>query len=133
MVFNFLLLITALVATFLLLQWVMYRQSKRNEGQMAPDTSEIDDLADHPLRVYYFYSSNCGPCRRMTPVVDKLREQHDNLIKVNISEYSQIARGFGVAGVPCIAVVIDGRISKVQLGRVSESQLALTLTQNLAE
>jgi len=126
---NFLLLISALAVIFILLQWVMYHQSKRNEGKIAPDTSEIDNLACHSLRIYYFYSSNCGPCRKMTPLVDQVREQHTNLIKVNISEHAQIARDFGVAGVPCFALVFDGRIAKVKLGRVSESWLMQSLVQ----
>ena len=65
----------------------------------------------------------------MTPVIDQLREQHDNLIKVNISEHAQIARDFGIAGVPCIAIVVDGKISKVRLGRASASWLTQILTQ----
>lgn len=125
----FLLLITAIAVIFIFLQWVIYRQCKRSEGKMAPDTSEIDDLVKHPLRVYYFYSSNCGPCRKMTPVVDQLREQHTNLIKVNISEHAQLARDFGATGVPCFMLVIDGRIAKVKLGRVSQSWLTESLTE----
>jgi thiol-disulfide isomerase/thioredoxin len=125
----FLLLITAIAVIFLLLQWVISRQCQRNEGKVAPDTSEIDDLAKHPLRVYYFYSGNCEPCRKMTPLVDQLREQHTNLIKVNISEHAQLARDFGAMGVPCFILVIDGRIAKVKLGRVSESWLTQILTE----
>ena len=125
----FLLLITSTAVIFILLQWVISRQCKRSEGKMAPDTSEIDDLVKHSLRVYYFYSGNCGPCRKMTPLVDQLREQHTNLIKVNISEHAQLARDFGATGVPCFMLVIDGRIAKVKLGRVSQSWLTQCLTE----
>ena len=117
----FILLLVALAIILALLQWIMYCQAKRPEGERAPDTRSIDQDDDHPLRVYYFFSDSCGPCRSIRPMVDKLREQHTNLIKVNIAEHAQLARDFGVAGVPSFIVVEEGVIKAVRLGRASET------------
>ena len=119
----FLLLLVALAIILVLLQWVMHCQAKRPEGEKAPNTSAIDHQDSHPMKIYYFFSASCGPCRSLSPIVDRLREEHTNLIKVNIAEHAQIARDFGVAGVPSFIVVQDGVIKAVKLGRVSERWL----------
>ena len=120
---QFLLLLGALAAVLVSLQWVMNRQAKRSEGHEVPDTSAVDGEVRSSLRVYYFYSHSCGPCRSMKSLTDKLCEEHDNLIKVDISKHSELARAFGIAGVPSFIIVEDGLIKTVKLGRVSESWL----------
>ncbi|MCW8962813.1 MAG: thioredoxin family protein [Gammaproteobacteria bacterium] len=122
-ILYFTLLLVALGVILALVQWIMVCQAKRTEGSKAPDTSVIDNPGNYPLRVYYFYSQNCGPCRSIRPMVDKLRKQYPNLIKVDIGEHAQLARDFGVAGVPSFIAVEDEVITDVKLGRVSESWL----------
>ena len=120
---QFLILLGALAAVLVSLQWVMNRQAKRSEGHSVPDTSAVDGGVTSSLKVYYFYSQSCGPCRSMKTLTDSLCEEHDNLIKVDISKHSQLAREFGIAGVPSFIIVEDGVIKTVKLGRVSESWL----------
>ena len=119
----FLLLLVALAIILALLQWVMYCQAKRNEGEEAPDTSSVDHEDGHALRIYYFFSTTCGPCRRVKPVVEKLSQDHTNLISVDIAQHAKLARDFGVAGVPSFIVVENGIIKDIRLGRVSETWL----------
>ena len=126
---NLVILLFALAAILIVLQWVMYCQAKRSEGEKAPDTSAVNNQDNHSLRVYYFFSQTCGPCRRVRPMVDKLCEDHSNLIKVDIAEHSQLARDFGLAGVPSFIVVEDGVIKNARLGRVSKGWLLKWLTE----
>ena len=120
---QFLLLLGVLAAVLISLQWVMNRQAKRSEGHSVPDTSAVDGDVQNPVRVYYFYSQSCGPCRSMKTLTDRLCEENDNLIKIDISEHSELARQFGIAGVPSFIIVEDGLIKTVKLGRVSETWL----------
>jgi len=120
---QFLALLAVLAAILWLLQWVMNRQARRSEGRDVPDTSQVDGDVKSPLRVYYFYSHTCGPCKSMESLTRKVCEENDNLIKVDIAQHSQLAREFGIAGVPSFLVVENGIIKTVKLGRVSESWL----------
>lgn len=66
----------------------------------------------------------------MTPLVDRLRDGHPNLIKVNVAEAMFLARDFGVTATPSFVLVEDGTIRRVRLGGQSEKQL-LSLLQGV--
>ena len=57
------------------------------------------------------------------PLVDSLREEFPNLIKVDVAENMDLARSFGIAATPSFIVVNSGVVSEVKLGGVSASWL----------
>ncbi|MFN2310110.1 MAG: thioredoxin family protein [Gammaproteobacteria bacterium] len=117
-------LVVGLVALLAWTQFMAYRRAKQTEGRAAPDTAGIDGEAHgEPRRVYYFFAAQCGPCRAITPLVDRLRVTHRNLVKVDVAEAPEIARGFGIAATPSFVVVENGTIRTVRLGGQSETQL----------
>ncbi len=74
-------------------------------------------------RLYYFYSPSCGPCRSMTPIVDKLIEGHDAISKVDISRNPELATRFGIRATPTTVLVENNVIKAVRLGAQSHQQL----------
>ncbi len=121
--------LAGVIALLFLMQLIPLWQARRSLGQAAPDTTAVDGPASaEPRRVYYFHAPHCGPCRAMTPMVDRLRQAHPNLIKVNIAESLELARDFGVAVTPSFVLVEDGAIRRVMLGGQSERGLLKLLT-----
>lgn len=120
--------VTTAVALLLLWQLAMWLQARRSLGRPAPDTCAVDgDAAADPVRVYYFYAERCGHCRSMTPLVERLRVSHRNLVKLDLAEARELARAFGVVATPSFIQVTDGRIRRVMLGAQSEKQLRALL------
>ena len=74
-------------------------------------------------RLFYFYSPSCGPCRSMTPIVDKLASQSDAITKVDISQDPELAKRFGIRATPTTVLVEDDTIKDVRLGAQSQKQL----------
>jgi hypothetical protein len=66
----------------------------------------------------------------MTPLVDRLAATHGNLIKVDVAERPDLARGFGIAATPNFVRVESGKIQKVRLGGLGERQLLALLGAN---
>ncbi len=120
------LIIAAIVAVtgfILFWQWRVIKQAKRSEGSVAPDTSAVDNGIAANRRIYYFYALHCGPCKSMAPMVDQMREEFPNLIKVDVAKNIDLARGFGIAATPSFILVQDKVIKEVKLGGVSASWL----------
>lgn len=114
----------AAVAVFLLLQHLVMRRARQSEGRPAPDTWDVDGPAQADRRrLYFFHARHCGPCRAALPLVEKLRSEHRNLIKVDIADSPELARSFGIAATPSFVLVEDGSIAQVKLGGQSEAQL----------
>lgn len=123
------LFLAAAVALWLLMPLIAIWQSRGGLGQAAPDTATVDGAAaSERRRLYYFHAPHCGACRAMTPLVDRLRQSHTNLIKVDVGESLDLARGFGIAATPSFVLVEDETIRQVKLGGQSERALLGLLT-----
>ena len=121
--------IGAIAGLMLVLQAWVWLQTRRMRGRLAPDTAQVDGAAAaERVRVYYFYGAHCGHCRSMTPLVDRLRASHHNLIKLDIADAHDLAQAFGVAATPGLVQVVDGVIRRVQLGGMSEARLLTLLS-----
>ncbi len=122
-------LFVGLVAAMYLFQFYIARRARRAEGRAVPDTAAVDGAAQSMRRrVYYFYAPHCGPCRAMTPLVERMQTTHANLIKINIEEAQELARAFHIAATPSFVLVQDGVIRRVHLGAQSEKKLQEMLT-----
>lgn len=115
--------IISVVVLLLLWQWHVLRQAKRCEGKPAPDTSSVDGEVKANKRVYFFHAAHCGPCKAITPLVDQVRQEFPNLIKVDVAANLELAQAFGIAATPSFIVVCDDVVSEVKLGGVSASWL----------
>ena len=60
-----------------------------------------------------FWAGWCGPCRRMSPVVDELAEEnpHVRVGKVNVDEETELAERFNVFSIPTFLVFKSGELA----------------------
>ena len=122
-------LVIALMAVALIV-FIQLRTSGKvrgMQGMPAPDTSEVDDGIDAKKKVYFFHATHCSPCKSIMPLVDEIRKDHPNLIKVEVSEHRQLAREFKLAGTPSFFAVDEGKIRQIKLGMTNEQWLRFHL------
>jgi len=65
-----------------------------------------------------FWAEWCGPCHAVAPVLDKIAEEHDDviLVKVNIDEEQGLASRYGVMSIPTMILFRDGEPSAAVIG-----------------
>lgn len=107
--------LTAILVGHLL--WVRVR-STRIQGRSVTDLTELfPELGEARGRaVIYCYTEHCAPCRKMTPMIDRLHEQYRNLFKLDVQGHPQLARKLGISATPTTLLVEDGTVVKVLLG-----------------
>ncbi|MBR3249927.1 MAG: thioredoxin [Clostridia bacterium] len=71
-----------------------------------------------------FYADWCGPCKMMSPIIDEIAEEMQNVKvgKVNVDESGELAMKYNVSSIPTIMVVKNGEVSKTFVG-VTEKDL----------
>ena len=72
----------------------------------------------------------CGPCRMVSPIVDELAGEYAGRIKVgklDVDAEPGIAASFGVASIPTIVLIKDGKIVAHAIGARPKAQLAQAL------
>ena len=117
------LLLLAFMALMFIWQWRSMQKAQQMIDRKAPDTTTLDGDDPAPRKVYFFHAQHCRPCRAVEPLVDQIRQQHPNLIKIDISQHVELARAFQVAGTPSFVAVENGIIRAVKLGAVNEQWL----------
>ncbi len=66
-----------------------------------------------------FWAGWCGPCRMLTPILDKLHAEigDDAVIgKVNVDEEGELAQKFGVMSIPAVFVLKSGKVIDSAVG-----------------
>jgi thioredoxin 1 len=82
-----------------------------------------------------FWAPWCGPCRMVSPTLDKIaKEQAGKLLiaKVNTDENAEWAMKFGVQGIPTMLFIAKGQLIHQQVGALPEPILRQVMTQFMA-
>lgn len=69
-----------------------------------------------------FYANWCGPCKMLGPVLEKISDEI-KVIKVNVDEYGDLARKYGVMSIPCIVLFDNEEEIKRNVGFMPEAKL----------
>ena len=72
-----------------------------------------------------FYADWCGPCKMMSPIIDKIAEENDNIKvgKLNVDEGQDIAIKYNVMSIPTIIVFKNGVEFKRFVGVTSKDNI----------
>lgn len=65
-----------------------------------------------------FWASWCGPCRMLSPIVDEIAEENQDIkvCKVNVDEEPDLAGQFSVMSIPTLVVMKNGEVQKTSVG-----------------
>ena len=75
-----------------------------------------------------FWAEWCGPCRMVSPIVDEIADERDDIVvgKVNVDEQGELAVRFGVMNIPTLLVFKGGELVQTSVGaQPKEDILAL--------
>ena len=70
------------------------------------DNGELKFLGKNPV-VIDFHAQWCGPCKVLSPIIDELDEEYDNVdfYKVDTEDEMEIASAFGVMALPTLLFI----------------------------
>ena len=72
-----------------------------------------------------FWATWCGPCRMVSPIVDEIGQEVNGakVGKVNVDEQPELAQAFGIASIPTLLVIRDGRTVNSAVGVRSKEEI----------
>lgn len=93
--------------------------------KLTNETFEQEALkGDKPVLVD-FYADWCGPCKMLSPVVDEIAGENDDVkvCKLNVDDASDIAARYGVMSIPTLIVFKSGEAVSRTVGVQSKQTI----------
>lgn len=91
------------------------------------DSNYGEALAQNKPMVLDFWATWCGPCRRVSPIIQELADQYEGQVivgKVNIEEEADdLVSEFGIRNIPTILFMKDGQVVDKVVGAAPKSTL----------
>ena len=82
-----------------------------------------------------FWAPWCGPCRRVSPVVEEIASERTGslkVVKLNIDENQQTAVKFNVMSIPTLMLFKNGEVAKTVIGAYPKRKIEEELEPALA-
>jgi putative thioredoxin len=73
-----------------------------------------------------FWAPWCGPCRALTPILEKVAKDYAGrvkLVKVNSDENQELSQAFGIRSIPNVIAFKGGQAVSQFMGAIPESQV----------
>lgn len=73
-----------------------------------------------------FWAPWCGPCRKVSPIVEELAKEYEGKVKVgklNVDENQQTAGKYGIMSIPSLLIFKNGEPVKTIMGAQGKENL----------
>ena len=98
--------------------------------------NNFDDevIKSDKLTIVDFWAPWCGPCRKLSPVLDEIAGEFDGkikLVKVNTDENLKLAQRFSISALPSILIFKNGEPVERLVSLMPKSALITNITKHL--
>lgn len=86
----------------------------------------------HPKLLVDYYARWCAPCKKMEPILQKLKEEFDGqitIVRIDVDEAAALSKQLGIEGIPVVALYKNGQEIKRLQGEQTESDLRVLIEE----
>lgn len=99
------------------------------------NSQEFDNTIKNGVVVVDFFATWCGPCKMLTPIIDELSTELENVnfVKVDVDDDNSrdLALKFKIVSVPTLKIFKDGEVVDTLMGFMPKEVLKSKLQAHL--
>ena len=81
------------------------------------DETFSNALEDNNILIVDFWAEWCGPCKRLSPILDEIQEEYQvQIAKLNIDDHPELADRYEIRSIPAMIVFENGAPVKTVIG-----------------
>ena len=85
---------------------------------------EFNELIKEDKVLVDFYADWCGPCKMISPILEKIeKEEEIKIVKVNVDEFQDLAKQYGIMTIPNLKLFEKGKIINENIGLMSKEEV----------
>ncbi len=81
-----------------------------------------------------FWADWCGPCKRITPIVEELAKEFDGKVKIgklDVDSNPQSASAYGIMSIPSLIFFKNGKVTDQVTGALNKASLKQKIAENI--
>ena len=79
-----------------------------------------------------FWATWCGPCRMVSPIVDEIANERDDIKvgKINVDEQGELSMQFRIVSIPTLIVMKNGEVANKAVGAMPKEEILNLLNKS---
>ena len=97
-----------------------------NLKEITDDNFEQEVLKSDKITLVDFWAQWCGPCRKISPVLEQIQNEMQEdikIVKVDADKNLTTASEYGVFSLPSILLFQNGTVKETMVGMISKSTI----------
>lgn len=93
--------------------------------ELTKDNFDKEVVESDKIVLIDFWASWCAPCRMLSPTVDAIAEEREDVkvCKVNVDRQGELASAFNVSSIPMLVVIKDKKVVDTSVGVISKNEI----------
>jgi thioredoxin 1 len=98
-------------------------------AEVTDATFESDVLRSERPVIVDFWAPWCVPCRRVSPILEEMSEEREDVafVKINVDDNPATAMNYSISSIPTIARFEEGQVTQQAVGALPKNQLSSQL------
>ena len=98
------------------------------------ETFKEEVLDSDKLTIVDFYADWCGPCRKLSPIMDEIEQELSENVKftkINTDENIDLAKEYQISGIPTLLVFKNGELVERMVGLMPKDSIITNIEKHL--